>query len=148
MSLFNGKNGALAASVVNIFSGGVPLLYTGQEVGKTGTTPFFSNSNINWTANPDMLATYQALNAFYLANDCARKGSLSAYQISSDLVCWKKTYGSKDLLILVNVRNTTINFNLPPILTGSFENALSLQTENISSAMSLGAYGYKILKMN
>lgn len=148
MSLFNGKNGALAASVVNIFSGGVPLLYTGQEVGKTGTTPFFTNSNINWTANPDMLATYQALNAFYLANDCARKGSLSAYQISSDLVCWKKTYGSKDLLILVNVRNTTINFNLPPILTGSFENALSLQIENVSSAMSLGAYGYKILKMN
>ena len=42
ISLFNGKNGALAASVVNIFSGAVPLLYTGQEVGKTGTTPFFS----------------------------------------------------------------------------------------------------------
>jgi 1,4-alpha-glucan branching enzyme len=61
MTLFNGKNGAIAASVINIFSGGVPLLYTGQEVGKTGTTPFFNNSNINWTANADMLAAYQKL---------------------------------------------------------------------------------------
>ena len=128
MSLFNGKNGALAASVITIFSGGVPLLYTGQEVGKTGTTPFFSNANINWTANQDMLATYQKLYSIYNTNTAARGQNISAYQLSNDLICWKKTSGTSSVLILVNVRNSTINVTLPPILTGNLLNLMTNQS--------------------
>ena len=148
MTLFNGKNGAIAASVVNIFSGGVPLLYTGQEVGKMGTTPFFNNSNINWTANADMLAAYQKLYEIYNSEAAARGNSISAYQLSNDLICWKKTSGSQSLLILVNVRNNTINMNLPPVLTGDFTNLISGQSETVSTNISLTPYAYRIYKMN
>jgi len=148
MTLFNGKNGAIAASVVNIFSGGVPLLYTGQEVGKTGTTPFFSNSTINWTANSDMLIAYQKLYDIYNNNPAARGNTISAYQLSNDLVCWKKTNGSASVLILVNVRNSTINATLPPALTGNFTNLVSEQNENITSSLSLPAYAYRIYSLN
>jgi len=41
MTLFNGKNGALAASVITIYLGGVPLIYGSQEVGVTETISFF-----------------------------------------------------------------------------------------------------------
>ena len=148
MSLFNGKNGAIAASVVTIFSGGVPLLYTGQEVGKTGTTPFFSNTTINWAANADMLAAYQKLYAIYNNNSAARSSTVSAYQLSNDLVCWKKTNGSSSVLILVNVRNSTINATLPPALTGNFNNLISGMSENLSSALTLTPYAYRIYQMN
>lgn len=148
MSLFNGKNGAIAASVVSIFSGGVPLLYTGQEVGKTGTTPFFSNTTINWAANADMLAAYQKLYAIYNNNSAARSSTVSAYQLSNDLVCWKKTNGSSSVLILVNVRNSTINATLPPALTGNFNNLISGMSENLSSALTLTPYAYRIYQMN
>ncbi len=148
MSLFNGKNGAIAASVVSIFSGGVPLLYTGQEVGKTGTTPFFSNTTINWTANADMLAAYQKLYAIYNNNSAARSSTISAYQLSNDLVCWKKTNGSSSMLILVNVRNSTINATLPPALTGNFTNLSSGMSETLSSALTLTPYAYRIYQMN
>lgn len=148
MSLFNGKNGAIAASVVTIFSGGVPLLYTGQEVGKTGTTPFFTNSTINWTSNADMLAAYQKLYTIYNNNSAARSSTISAYQLSNDLVCWKKTNGSSSVLILVNVRNATINATLPPALTGNFNNLISGISENLSSALTLTPYAYRIYQMN
>jgi glycosidase len=148
MTLFNGKNGAIAASVINIFSGGVPLLYTGQEVGKTGTTPFFNNSNINWTANADMLAAYQKIYEIYNSEAAARGNSISAYQLSNDLICWKKTSGSQSVLVLVNVRNNTINISLPPVLTGDFTNLNSGQSETLSTNLSLTPYAYRIYKMN
>ena len=148
MTLFNGKNGALAASVVCIFSGGVPLLYTGQEVGKTGTTPFFNNSTINWTANADMLASYQKLYTIYNQNSAARGNNISSYQLSNDLICWKKTNGASSMLILVNVRNSTINITLPPALTGNFTNLVSGENENITTSMSLPAYAYRIYRLN
>jgi len=148
MTLFNGKNGALAASAINIFSGGVPLLYTGQEVGKTGTTPFFTNSTINWTANADMLASYQKLYTIYNQNSAARGNNISSYQLSNDLICWKKTNGASSMLILVNVRNSTINITLPPALTGNFTNLVSGENENITTSMSLPAYAYRIYRLN
>lgn len=148
MSLFNGKNGALAASVVNIFSGGVPLLYTGQEVGKTGTTPFFSNATINWTANQDMLAAYQKIYSIYQTNAAARSQTVSAYQLSNDLICWKKTSGTSAVLILVNVRNSNINVNLPPILAGNFVNLITNQNETVGTSLSLTPYAYKIYTIN
>ena len=148
ISLFNGKNGALAASVVNIFSGAVPLLYTGQEVGKTGTTPFFSNTTINWTANQDMLAAYQKIYSVYQTNTAARSQTVSAYQLSNDLICWKKTNGTSAVLILVNVRNNTINVNLPPILAGNFVNLITNQNETVGTSLSLTPYAYRIYSMN
>ena len=148
MSLFNGKNGALTASVVNIFSGAVPLLYTGQEVGKTGTTPFFSNTTINWAANQDMLAAYQKIYSVYQTNTAARSQTVSAYQLSNDLICWKKTNGSSSVLILVNVRNNTINVNLPPILAGNFVNLITNQNETVGTSLSLTPYAYRIYSMN
>lgn len=148
MTLFNGKNGAMAASVVNIFSGGVPLLYTGQEVGKTGTTPFFNNSNINWLANADMLANYQKLYSIYNQNAAARGNNISSYQLSNDLVCWKKTNGASSVLILVNVRNSSINVSIPPALTGNFTNLMSGASESINTSLTLTPYAYRIYQMN
>ncbi len=148
MTLFNGKNGAIAASVANLFSGGTPLLYTGQEVGKTGTTPFFSNASINWSANADMLAAYQKIYEVYNNYPAARVNNYSIYQLSNDLICWKKTSGNQSILILINVRNSTININLPPALNGTFLNLTSNQNETVGNAVSLTPYAYRIYQMN
>ncbi|MEN9744015.1 MAG: hypothetical protein RLZZ65_1820 [Bacteroidota bacterium] len=148
MTLFNGKNGALAASVAAIFSGGTPLLYTGQEVGKTGTTPFFSNTNINWSANADLLSNYQKLGAIYQTYPAARVRDFSAYQVSNDVLCWKKTSGNSSILILVNVRNAAVSCSIPSTLSGNFVNLMTNQTEQVTTSVSLPAYAYRIYQMN
>ncbi|MBK6966076.1 MAG: hypothetical protein IPH20_19685 [Bacteroidales bacterium] len=79
MTLFNGKQGALAASVIATFMGGVPMIYGSQEVGRLETLPFFTNSPVNWTQNPDMLIEYQKIMTFYSGSETTKKGTLVSY---------------------------------------------------------------------
>jgi hypothetical protein len=95
-----------------------------------------------------MLAAYQKLYEIYNTEAAARGNSVSAYQLSNDLICWKKSNGSASVLILVNVRNSTISVTLPPILTGNFTNLYSDQNETVSTNFSLAPYAYRIYKMN
>ena len=145
-SLFNGKAGALAASVSTLFMGGVPLIYTGQEVGRSTTTPFFTNSPINWTINQDMLQAYKDLLAFHNESAAARKGSISNYAISTNVLCLKKTLGSENVVIIVNVRNSNQTITVPSPLTGSWTNALTNASYTLGSTVNLAPYQYIILK--
>jgi glycosidase len=145
-SLFNGKTGALAASVSTIFMGGVPLIYSGQEVGRSTTTPFFTNSPINWTINQDMLQAYKDMLAFHNESAAARKGSISNYAVSTNVLCLKKTLGTESVVILVNVRNSTQSYAVPSPLTGTWTNALTNASYSLGSTVSLAPYQYILLK--
>lgn len=146
MVLYNGKEGALAASVATIFSGGQPLFYTGQEVGRTDKVPFFSNSPISWNNNPDMLQAYKDMMNVYKSCDAAAKGSITNYS-GNDVLCLKKSLNSKEALIIVNVRNDTTDFSIPAALKNtSWTNALTNTIEDLDTAMQLGNYQYLLLK--
>ncbi len=144
--LFNGINGALAASVATFFTGGVPLIYSGQEVGTAGNTPFFTKSPINWNINPDMLNSYQEILKVYNTYDVARKGTNSSYS-HSDVFMLKKSLQSEEILIIVNVRNTPLNFSIPEDVRNiTWIDALTQQEVSLGSQIQLQAYGYFILK--
>ncbi|MBK8623927.1 MAG: alpha-amylase [Saprospiraceae bacterium] len=146
MVFFNGKKGALAASVPTIFMRGVPLFYTGQEVGRQNTLPFFSNVPVNWTTNPDMLKAYQDMMKIYQHEDAARKGSVSDFS-TTDVVCFKKTYQNQEILVITNLRNSVKTFNLPQEFRQI--TMTDLQTEidrTLTETLSLQAYEYLILK--
>lgn len=147
MTLFNGKAGALAASVPTIFLGGVPLIYSGQEVGRASTTPFFTKSPINWAANPDMLQAYKQLYTIYTNSTAARKGTITNYNASSHVVTFKKTYGTEELLVLVNVRDSIVNYNIPAALQNtSWNDQRTNAAMNLGTTISLPAYSYYLLK--
>jgi 1,4-alpha-glucan branching enzyme len=56
VEVFNGKNGALCASVLAIYLQGSPLIYCGQEVGVDNTSTYMGSNYINWNGNPEMLS--------------------------------------------------------------------------------------------
>ncbi|MEE4177142.1 MAG: alpha-amylase family glycosyl hydrolase [Bacteroides sp.] len=146
MTLFNGQQGALAASVATTFMGGVPLIYTGQEVGRVNTLPFFSQSPVDWTANPTMLAAYQDLMEVYVQSNAARKGELVNHS-STNVVCFKKTWQDEELLVMVNIRNSNQDFSLPAeIQNTTWEDAFSNATVSLGITQSLAPYQYLILK--
>ena len=107
ITIFSGKQGALAASVAAIFMGGVPLLYCGQEVGRSSTTPFFTKSPINWNENPDMLQAYKDIMGLYGESDAARKGTIEDYS-TNDVVMFTKTFGENQVLVIINTRDAGI----------------------------------------
>ena len=146
MTLFNGKEGALAASTISIFMGGVPLIYTGQEVGRLSTLPFFSNSPINWNANQDMLQEYEALLGFYNQSATARKGSNTNYP-DVDVVAFKKALNGDEVLVITNTRNQQVSFQVPSALQNStWTNPFDSSSVLLGSTLILDKYQYLILE--
>ncbi|MBN1181072.1 MAG: alpha-amylase, partial [Bacteroidales bacterium] len=144
--LFNGKEGALAASVVTIFLGGVPLIYTGQEVGTVEKVPFFSNSLINWSENPDMLQTYEELFSVYSQSEVARGGINSNYP-DTNVVCFNKKLNSNEMLIIVNIRDDTVDYKLPDDLQNtSWNNAFNDSIVALDTSLQLINYQFLILE--
>ncbi len=118
MVLFNGKEGALAASVVTSFMGGVPLIYGSQEIGVEENIPFFSNSPIDWSLNPDMLETYQNLFNFYKHSQASKQGVLETFTHSS-ILAFTREFNEELVLVMVNTDNTSVNYDLPEEIENS-----------------------------
>ncbi len=146
LSFFDGIDGALAASAVTIFTGGVPLIYGSQEVGTANTVPFFSNSTINWNSNPDMLEAYKKMFQFYSESNAARNGD-NTYYPDNDIACFKKSYNNDDVVIIINMRNTAINYTVPTEINNkSWIDVMTQSNITLSGQLSLDPYEFYILK--
>ncbi len=146
ITLFNGIDGALAAEVITLFTGGVPLIYGSQEVGTASTVPFFYNSTIDWSANPDMLAAYQSMFQFYANSLTARCGDNAVYS-SYDIFCLKKMLNDKEILIMVNTRNRNKTFNIPYALNNTYwKDHLTGEEISLSGSISFAPYQYYIFE--
>lgn len=148
MIKFNGKKGAMAASVATIFMGGVPLFYSSQEVGRISNLPFFSNQAIDWTTNPDMLSDYQTMMQAYKNSNAARKGVLTHHS-SSNIIAFHKKFQEEEILIIVNPRNSVQNFNVPNVFINTlWSNAMQHTSIQLQNQLSLNAYDFLILTKN
>ncbi len=144
MVLFHGKQGALAASVATIFMGGVPLFYSGQEVGRMAKVPFFSKSPINWNENPDMLTAYKDMMAFYSSAQVARSGTGVDYS-NNEVICFTKTLGDEQVLIIINTHNESVEYTVPSQFVGSYwTDALTNDTLQFGASVQLANYQYLI----
>jgi glycosidase len=146
IGLFHGVQGALSASVITIFTSAVPLIYSSQEVGYADKLPFFTRTAIDWSANPDMEKQYEKLFTLYNSTPVFSKGSLTYYS-NPDIAVFKKSFGTEEYLILVNVRGVQKQYLPDSALANStWTNALTESVVSISSPISLGAYAFLILK--
>jgi len=145
MVLFNGKKGALAASVAAIYLGGVPLIYSSQEVGYYNKLPFFSNTTIDWSANNDMFTAYKKLLAFYSSNEVLKTGTLKTYY-DTDILIFKRYTSTNNVVVFINTKNSNQSYTLPEELKGSnYTNAMTGQNYALASSIYLGAYEYLIV---
>lgn len=145
ITMFGSLDAATTASVVTVYTGGVPLIYGSQEVGTASTVPFFTNSSINWNANPSMLQDYQDMLRAYNDLPAARRGTLTNLS-STDIYCIQKNYNSESVVVIANVRNTTINFTIPLSLQNStWINAITGESITLQSTLSLPAYDYLLM---
>lgn len=148
IELFGGKQGALAASVITMFMGGVPLLYNGQEVGLNVHLPIFSRYPINWTLNPDMAAEYKRLLQFYISTPALRKGDMTAFS-NSDLVVFQREAGSQRVLVAVNVRNAQKEWAIPAALQNTaWKNFHSGESLTLETSRTFQPFEYFVLINN
>jgi glycosidase len=145
-ALYGGIEGATAATVAMTFMQGVPLIYTGQETGRSTTTPFFSNSPIDWNANASMVNEYRALYSVYAESEAARRGAIEMYS-ANDALVFERIFDGEHLLVIVNVRNSLVTVPMPSILQNTaWTEATTGATEFIGTNMALMPYQYKLLR--
>jgi glycosidase len=146
LGLFGGLDGSMAAFVLAAYMGGVPLIYNGQEVGCPVKLPFFSRSPIDWTTNPDMTRAYKKLLAFRQGSAAVEEGTLEDYS-NQDIAAFKRKAGAEEVVVLVNTRNTTVNYTLPAALVNTnWVDALSNAPVTLATNLSLAPYSYLLLK--
>ena len=148
ISEYNGKQGALAAFVIAAYMDGVPLIYSSQEVGYASAINFFNVVPVDYTANPDMVAAYKQIIAFRTAHEAIKTGTLTQYN-DANVVAFEKTSGTDDVVVLVNVKNSTVTYTAPAALqTASYTNAFAGGSISLAAPISLSPYSYLVLTKN
>lgn len=148
VTVYNGKQGALAAFVLAATMGGVPMIYNGQEVGSPKAINFFNDELIDWSANPDMTAEYKRILSFRASSEALKTGTLTPYNDTS-IIAYEKVSGSNDVLVLVNATNTNVSFSLPAALQNTkWTNGLTGKEVDLATQTNFGAYNYLILRKN
>nr|NQU92851.1 alpha-amylase [Bacteroidota bacterium] len=142
LGLFGGIEASMAAYVISAYMGGVPLIYNGQEVGCPIKLPFFSNSQINWTINPDMFQEYKRILGLRNSNAALRNGVLNAFS-DNNIVAFKREASGNEVLVFVNTRNGTKTFELPSnIQNTTWKDAENGETITLNSSISFDAFEY------
>ena len=143
---YGGKQGALAAFAIVSYMGGVPLIYSSQEVGYPSAINFFNNVPVDYTANPDMVAAYKQILAFRAAHEAIKTGTLTQYN-DANIVAFEKTSGTDDVLVLVNTKNAAETFNIPVALQGTtWVNGYTGGNITLSTQYTLQPYSYFAFK--
>ena len=112
LDIYGSLDASLAAFAATLFYPGVPLIYTGQEIGWNVQIPFFSNSIINWNYGASTLENYKKLMNAYTNNEEFKLGALNNFS-SSDVVCINREINGNIAWCIVNTRNANSSFNLP-----------------------------------
>lgn len=147
MDLFGGKTGSMSAFVVAALMKGIPMVYSGQEVGTPFRIPFpFTTTKINWSLNPDVTAEYKRILAFRNSSAAIRGEQLQAYS-SEDVCAFTKEKDSEKVLVMANVRNRVVDYILPAALDNStWTNGINGGTVTLTTKVTLQPYAYMILK--
>ena len=145
--IFGNAQGVLAALVVAAYMKAVPMIYNGQEVGFPARIPFMGpRKHIDWSLNPALTTEYKRLIKLRNASEALRNGELTSY--SSDDVCaFTKTAGKERVLVLANLRNRSVTYQLPgPLPPAGWRNALPGPTPALGAALTLQPFQYLILR--
>ncbi|MGQ1891493.1 alpha-amylase family glycosyl hydrolase [Thermophagus sp. OGC60D27] len=143
---FNGKKGAMAAFVAAAYLGGVPLVYSGQEVACPEQLSFFEGdvTKIDWTIDPDYKLKYEQILHLRASYSALRNGKLT-YFSSDDVLAFERSAEQNAVLVFVNVRNEALQFPLPESLQNTtWVDAFSGEEAFLGISKELPAYGYVV----
>ena len=96
--------------------------------------------------NPEMLQTYQNFMEIYTTSAVARVTDLEEYP-HAQVVCFKKELNGEKLLVIVNIRNSTVNYSIPSTLQNTtWTNAIEGTNISLGTLLQLESFEYLILK--
>jgi len=147
-SWYKTADGQLSAFALTIFVGGIPMIYSSQEIGDMNKVNFFNYSIKKFEATNPTLLKYAQLMKAYIATAEARKGDLTDYSTDKVAIIGRsQKYNGAEKSVLV-VANTT-NANQEATLPSQWQreqvtNALTGETMYTPKVQTLEPYQYLI----
>lgn len=144
ITMYKNERGAMSAFVIATYMGGVPMIYSSQEIGYSKTLSFFTFTSIDWNGNPSYTEEYQEIMDAYHQTASLRGGNVTLYN-TGDIV---SIYYPDGLFVVANTKGEAVQVKAPMERSGDkVKNMMTGSSESVPSALKLDAYEYKIWKI-
>lgn len=148
--VYNTQEGAMAATALAFTMGGVPMVYSSQEIGYPEHLSIFRNNQpvLDWTSGQETRAEITKLLGISL-RPSLRKGSITKMNWNKQMISFLRQYGTETTLVIANVRGQTVFNRLKNVsdeyFNASYTNLMTGEPFRFESD-SLTAYQYFILE--
>ncbi|HQN92835.1 MAG TPA: alpha-amylase family glycosyl hydrolase [Prolixibacteraceae bacterium] len=143
---FGNNEAALAAFAATVFSGGIPLIYSGQETGYQEKISFFEFNPIEWDNTPTITSEIKQIIKIRKENQDFINTSFTSYS-TSDIISFLHKKSNSELLVLINTRGGNASFTFPTELQNKqWTNLINNTNTEYSTKTEMMPYQYIILK--
>lgn len=141
---YSNAEGELAAACLTFFLGGVPMIYSSQEIGDVSQLSFFGYKLMDFSSKNATRDAYTALMKAYMATAEARYGAVTDYS-TDHVAIFTRSQGEKSILVIVNLSHSEQQASFPMDWQGiSVTDALTGTTVNTTRSQKLAAHQYVI----
>jgi glycosidase len=93
-----------------------------------------------------MTAEFKKIIAFRNSSEAIKTGTITTYN-NADVIAFEKKSGTDDVLVLVNARNTVVNYSIPTALQSTtWTNGLGKADVTLNANYTFQPYTYLVLK--
>lgn len=145
---YGGAKASMAAFVATTMLHGGMMIYGSQEVGYPEPINFFKYVPVDWNANSAMREEYKKLISVYNEHPALRSsGKVIPYDDDeNNILCVDRVLNNDNVLVIVNVRDTPHNINLPGMWANRTAFDLMKNQEiTLGSRITLQPYQYYLI---
>lgn len=129
---------------------GIPMMYSGQEVGNDHRLAFFEKDSINWSDRKGLTAFYTSLNRLkkeHPALDGGEYGGrmqLIPTSAPQQVFAYERSKGKDKVLVVLNLSRNTASFTFNHPIAGDWKQTTDAQAAAIPADITLKGGGYRI----
>lgn len=144
---YKNQNGELSAFCLTAFLGGIPMIYSSQEIGYMSKINFFNFQKLNFSATNKVTKSMTALMKAYKASAHLRTGTQTTGTLTNDVPYIEYVTGDSALLVICNRKSAEASITYP----SDFQNKtvtdmLTGESVTLGTSATLSGYGYSVLK--
>ncbi len=139
VTIFGGADAAFGAFAAVAMSGGVPLIYNGQEIAWPEKIPFFDRYKLDWTSGQDHLKRTKRLMEFRARLAAARGHDFKSFS-AGKVIAFSKYDNQESVLALINSSKEPAMIEIPPEFAGTWINAFSERREVVTINRKLAGF--------
>ncbi|MCB2210634.1 DUF3459 domain-containing protein [bacterium] len=127
---------------------GIPLLYTGQEIGETHKPSLFEDEPVNWQAgDPEIGSFYRDLLALRTQYTALREGSTVRLPYDGDnVLLFQRIHDDERMLVAINFGDQDATVERPPSLgAGDFVDVTD--SSPLEAEFTVPGYGYRVFQL-